>query len=161
LSSNWQKQVLASSGYVELGMLEDAELALEQIEPADKNRKEVRGALLNLYMAARKWEMAATVAAEMAKLEPENASWWINLAYSVRRIESIPKAEAILLRAREIHPENAIIAFNLACYACVDGRIEEAKLRLQTAINLEKDILKLAVDDEDLRTLRDWIGGLV
>ena len=57
------------------------------------------------------------------KVERENKAWWINLAYSVRRIESIEKAEAILLRAREIHPESAIIAFNLACYACVGGRI--------------------------------------
>ena len=95
-------------------MLEEAALALEQIESPDKARKEVRGARLNLYMAAKKWEMAAAVAAEMTKLEPEDACWWINLAYSIRRIESIEKAEAILLRAREIHPESAIIAFNLA-----------------------------------------------
>jgi Flp pilus assembly protein TadD len=160
LSNNWQKHVLASSGYVELGMLEEAALALEQIESPDKARKEVRGARLNLYMAAKKWEMAAAVAAEMTKLEPEDACWWINLAYSVRRIESIEKAEAILLRAREIHPESAIIAFNLACYACVSGRIEEAKLRLRIAISLDKDIRELAIDDEDLRTLRDWISGL-
>ena len=96
----------------------------------------------------------------MAKLEPEDACWWINLAYSVRRIESIEKAEAILLRAREIHPESAIIAFNLACYACASGRIEEAKLRLRIAISLDKDIRELAIEDEDLRTLRDWIDGL-
>ncbi len=141
-------------------MLEDAALALEEIESPDKARNEVRDAQLNLYMAARKWEMAAAVAGEMAKLEPENARWWINLAYSVRRIEGIEKAEAILLRAREIHPESAIIAFNLACYACVSGRIDEAKLRLRIAVNLDKDILKLAVDDEDLGTLRGWIDGL-
>jgi Flp pilus assembly protein TadD len=160
VSSNWQKHVLASSGYLELGMLEDAALALEEIEPADKMRDEVRGARLNLYMAAKNWEMAAAVAGRMAKVEPENACWWINLAYSIRRTESIEEAEAILLRARELHPKSAIIAFNLACYACVGGRIEEAKLRLLHAINLDKDVRKLAIDDEDLQTLHDWIAGL-
>jgi Flp pilus assembly protein TadD len=160
LSGNWQKHVLASSGYLELGMLEDAALALEEIESADKTRNEVRSAQLNLYMAAKEWGMAAAVAGQMAEVDPQNACWWINLAYSVRRIESIEKAEAILLRAREIHPESAIIAFNLACYACVGGRIEEAKLRLRIAISLDKDIRKLAIDDEDLRTLRGWIDGL-
>ena len=33
---------------------------------------------------------------------------------SVRRIESIEKAEAILLRARELHPKEVMIHFNLA-----------------------------------------------
>jgi hypothetical protein len=42
----------------------------------------------------------------------------------------------------------------------VGGRIEEAKLRLRIAISLDKDIRKLAIDDEDLRTLRGWIDGL-
>jgi hypothetical protein len=39
------------------------------------------------------------------KVEPENEAWWVSLAYAVRRIESIEKAEAILLRAQAIHPK--------------------------------------------------------
>jgi Flp pilus assembly protein TadD len=92
--------------------------------------------------------------------EPENEAWWINLAYSVRRSEGVEKAEAILLRAQAIHPKVAIIAFNLACYASVTGRMEEAKEHLQHAIDLDKDIRGLALDDEDLKLLWDWIGGL-
>ena len=42
------------------------------------------------------------------------------------------EAEAILLRAQEIHPGNALIVFNLACYASVCARLEEAKVRLPT-----------------------------
>jgi hypothetical protein len=38
LSGDWQRHVLASSGYLELGMLDDAALALEEIEPEDKTR---------------------------------------------------------------------------------------------------------------------------
>ena len=39
------------------------------------------------------------------------------------------KAEAILLKARAKHPKVAVIAFNLACYASITGRMEEAKRR--------------------------------
>ncbi|MET0253076.1 MAG: hypothetical protein ABW214_03505 [Terrimicrobiaceae bacterium] len=53
-----------------------------------------------------------------------------------------------------------MIAFNLACYASVTGRMEEAKERLRLAIDLEKDIRIMALDDEDLRPLWDWIAGL-
>ena len=37
----WRKYVLASSGYLDLGMFDDAALALEEIEPEDKIRNEV------------------------------------------------------------------------------------------------------------------------
>jgi tetratricopeptide (TPR) repeat protein len=96
----------------------------------------------------------------MVSVQPENAAWWINLVYSVRRIESVEKAEAILPRAEALHPKNALIAFSLACYASVTARIEEAKEHLRRAIDLDKDVRKLALDDEDLKPLWDWIGGL-
>jgi Flp pilus assembly protein TadD len=127
LNSDWQRHVLASHGYLELGMLDDAALALEEITPEDKTRIEVLGARVGIYMAAKKWEMAAVVASHLVKVEPQNAGWWINLAYSVRRAENVEKAEAILLRAQAICPEDPRIAFNLVCYACVSGRIAEAR----------------------------------
>jgi hypothetical protein len=40
-----------------------------------------------------------------------------------------------------------VIAFNLACYASVTGRMEEAKVRLPSI--LIKDIRRLAVDGDD------------
>ena len=111
-------------------------------------------------MAAKKWDRAAAVAGHLVKVDPENEAWWINLAYSVRRSESVEKAEAILLRAQAIHPKVAMIAFNLACYASVTGRVEEAKERLRHAIKLDKDIRRLALDDNDLKPLWDFVAGL-
>jgi lipopolysaccharide biosynthesis regulator YciM len=98
--TGWQRRVLASTGYLELGMLNDAALALEEISPEDKTRTEVLRAHTALYMTAKKWDMAAAVASHLVKVEPENEAWWINLAYSVRRAESVERAEAILLRAQ-------------------------------------------------------------
>lgn len=70
---------------------------------------------------------------------------------SLRRCDTIDKAEAILLRAQEIHPKNVIILLNLASYASLTGRVEEAKFRLRHAIDLNKG---------DLRPLWDWISSL-
>jgi hypothetical protein len=53
LKTDWQRHVLACSGYLELGMFDDAALALEEIEPEDKK---VLGARVVLYIAAKKWE---------------------------------------------------------------------------------------------------------
>jgi Flp pilus assembly protein TadD len=135
-------------------MFDAAALVLEEIAPEEKTRNEVLGARVNLYMAAKKWDMAAAVASHLVKVDPETAGWWISLAYAVRRTESVENAEAILLRAQAIHPKVAMIALNLACYASVTGRVEEAKERLRHAIELDKDIRRSAIN------LWDWIGGL-
>ena len=56
LRTDWQRHVLASSGYLELGMFDDAAMVLEEIAPEDKTRNEVLGARVNLYMATKKWD---------------------------------------------------------------------------------------------------------
>ena len=160
MKASWQKQVIASNGYRELGMFEDAAQTLEEIEPEDKTRNEVLYARVDIYLGAKKWDMAAAVARHLVKVDPNNPAAWINLAYAVRRAENIQESEAILLKARALHPESALIAFNLACYASVAGDMDEAKARLQHAIHLDKDIRPLALDDEDLRSLWDWISRI-
>ena len=79
-------------------------------------------------------------------------SWWISLAYSIRRIESVENAEALLLRARTIHLKVAD-AFKLARYASARARMLEAKERLRRDIKLDKDLRGLAIDNEDPRPL--------
>jgi lipopolysaccharide biosynthesis regulator YciM len=68
---------------------------ISQGAPEDKSRNEVLGARVNLYMTARKWDMAVAIARHLVEVEPEKVAWWINLAYSVRRSETIEIAEAI------------------------------------------------------------------
>jgi Flp pilus assembly protein TadD len=82
------------------------------------------------------------------------------LAHATRRAESVEKAETILLRAHELHQDNALIEFNLACYANVTGRFEDARVRLRYATELDKEIRRLALDDEELRPLWGWIATL-
>ena len=48
-------------------MFDSAALVLEEIEPEDKTRNEVLGARVNLYTAAKKWDMVAAVASHLVK----------------------------------------------------------------------------------------------
>jgi lipopolysaccharide biosynthesis regulator YciM len=84
LKSDWQRHVFARSGYVELGMFDSAAQVLEEIAPEDKSHNEVLGARVGIYMAAKKWDMAAAVASHLVKVDPETAGWWF--ASSVRPI---------------------------------------------------------------------------
>jgi hypothetical protein len=47
-------------------------------------------------------------------------------------------------------PNEAVIHYNLACYSCVSGRIEEGKVLLETALRLDPNLKATALDDEDL-----------
>ncbi len=59
-------------------MFDDAALVLEEIALGDKNRNEVLGARVNLYLAAaKKWNMAAVVASHLVNVDPQTAGWWI------------------------------------------------------------------------------------
>ena len=86
-------------------MFGEAAQVLEEIEPEEKTRNEVLGARVNLYIAAKKWDMAAAVASHLVKVDPETAGWWISLACALRRTESVEKAEIILLRAQRYIPK--------------------------------------------------------
>jgi Flp pilus assembly protein TadD len=110
----------------------------------------------NLYVAAEKWYLAA--ASCLVKADPGNPDTWIKLAHIVRRAENVEQAEKVLFKARAWHPKNALIAFNLACYASAMGRTEEAKIRLLLAIKLDKNIRRLALVDKDLQALSAWTG---
>jgi hypothetical protein len=63
--------------------------------------------------------------------------------------ESIETAQAILLRTEAIHPKVAMVAFNPCLSRERHGL--EAKERLRYAIDLDKDIHPVALDDEDLK----------
>ena len=69
-------------------MFDDAPIVLEEIAPEDKTRNEVLGARVNLYMVAKKWDMAATVASHLLKFQPENVGPEI-ISYSLSTAERL------------------------------------------------------------------------
>ena len=78
-----------------------------------------------------------------------------SLAYATRRADSIQGAKRILLNAESRFPKEAIIKYNLACYCCQLGEIENAKDYLKEAFEIDSTWRSQALDDEDLRPLWD------
>jgi tetratricopeptide (TPR) repeat protein len=154
---NWERHVLASKGYLELGMFEDAVHALEQISAEDKTHKEVLYATVIVNLAAKNWDIAVPMTADLVKAEPKNPISWLLLAPAARHVGNVEQVGIVLLKAREWLPTDPFILFNLACYASATGRIEEARLHLCRAIDLDENLQGWAFDDEDLRSLWDWI----
>jgi tetratricopeptide (TPR) repeat protein len=143
----------AALGYLALGMHQDAWDELECLPPEQRANDGVSELRISIYQALGKWESARVLAESLAKRSPENPQWWILWAFSARREKSVADARAVLLEASKLHPKEALIPYNLACYSCVEGDIETATVLLKRAFELEPDLRKTALDDPDLDSI--------
>jgi tetratricopeptide (TPR) repeat protein len=148
---HWQ----AAVGYVELGMFQEANDQLENIDPFNRAAPEVLAVRLAIYHGLKKWELMQEIAKRLADFQPDDVQWITSYAYATRRAESIPAAKEILLNAEPKFPQQALIKYNLACYFCQMGDIENAKNYLRKAFEIDLNWRKAALDDEDLRPLWD------
>jgi hypothetical protein len=146
-------RLVAASGALELGLPDLANDELEDIPPAHRLHLEVLVMRVMVSQQAEAWELMCEVSRFLAETWPEVAQHWIWVAYSTRRCRSIQEAEVWLKRGMEAHPTEPIIPFNLACYAAVTGRIEEAKQLLERAIRLDANVRMMALEAPDLEPL--------
>ena len=72
----------------------------------------------------------------------------------VGRFKSEAEAAEILSMALRRYYDDALVRYNLACYWCVMGRVEEARAMLETACEKDESLRELAETDEDLVGLR-------
>jgi predicted Zn-dependent protease len=157
LNATWPRKIVVCSGYIELGMLEEAARNLREVEPADRQRKEVRHAELELAIAAERWNTAVAVAASLVRSCPEDPVGWLVLARAITKTASAEYAEAVLTKACKWHPEIALLIVDLAREATALGLFKEAKIWLKCAIHLEESVRKSALRDLRLKPLWKWI----
>lgn len=143
----------AALGYIELGMLKDAALEVGDLTP--ETADSIDGLILRLELAQRSstWTKAERIARKLSKLQPEEPDWSIALAYAARRAHSIETAREILSKAVERFPREAVIHFNLACYACQLGELPAARDALRRAFALDRTFIVTALKDQDLRPI--------
>ena len=149
----YEQHLEAALGYLHLGMPQDAHEELDAIPHERKAEPLVLRARAYIYCEMKEWESLRDVAAFLVSILPEDSQHWIWLGYAARRCDSINEAERILLDAIAHHPGEAILHFNLACYAAQTVRVPLARQRLAEAIRLDPTITKMAVDDPDLQPL--------
>jgi tetratricopeptide (TPR) repeat protein len=155
--TNLERSLLAVSGYLTLGMHQDAWDELEDLPPGQRTDDRVLEFRIAIYQALEKWEPARILAESLAKRSPENPGWWLSWSYSLRREQTVEAARSVLREAVRIHPGVAMITYNLACYECVLGKTAEAQELLKRAISMDAQFKKIALADPDL----DGIFGIL
>ena len=145
-------------GYLQLGMIEEANEEVEALPPELKTDIDVLGLRAMIYQESGAWQLLREVSGYLVKISPENSQNWIWLAYATRRCSSISEAEQILITAVRQHPTEPMIHFNLACYAARSGDLGIARERLSQAITLDSGVRLLSLNDPDLEPLWAELG---
>ena len=158
--SGMERHLNASIGYLELGMLEEAAGELENLSPEDRTSSAVLGVRMEIYRTAKNWTLLEVIARELWKRHQDEPIYLNNLAWVVRRKDSIEAAQIILLEALEKFPNDAMTNYNMGCYACLLGDMDNAKRFVGEAIKLDSKYKLMALDDADLEPLWDSFASV-
>lgn len=152
-----RKALTYANGYRELSMFKEALGEIEALPEALRQREPAIQMQLAIHMDAKNWKKALVHAKRLYQDDPDNSGNAVNLAYVTRRAEGLEAAKSILAEACKRFPKEATIHYNLGCYACLEGNIEQAKASLMAAFALDKKFLESAAKDEDLAVLHPWV----
>lgn len=153
IQTKWR--ISHAQGFLSLGMVAEAAAELDQLPPADRDALAVLSLRVAILQLQEDWPALTAAAAEFTRRAPEEPGAWITWAYGTRRARSLVEAQRILLEAERRHPAEPTIQFNLGCYACQLGDLQEARRRVDQAIALDKEFATAAATDPDLAPLRD------
>jgi len=152
----------AAEGWLELGDHIEASEELEKITTQSRTHPDVLEVRWQIYAAAKEWEAALDIAAALIELDPDGPLGWVHRSYALHELKRTSEARDNLLRVVEAFSVNPTMRYNLACYECQLGRLDQAKHWLEKAFELgEVRKMKLtAVQDADLEPLWKEIGNL-
>jgi tetratricopeptide (TPR) repeat protein len=152
--------LLAAQGWLELGNHIEANEELENITASLRAHPDVLKVRWEIYAAAKKWKATLDIAAALIQLDPDDPLGWVHRSYALHELKHTAEARDNLLRVVDKFPASATMRYNLACYECQLGRLEQAKEWLKKAFALgDARKMKLAaLDDPDLQPLWKEIG---
>ncbi len=100
------------------------------------------------------------IAEAIIKVAPERPFGWIHRSFALHEVKRTQEAWDKLLPAALKFPKVWIFSYNLACYACQLGNLEDARQWLVKAFEIggTSKIKLQALDDPDLEPLWQEIG---
>lgn len=158
---NEHQHLVIATGWMELGNVVEANEELDKISPSLRAHPFVLDVRWQIYALAKKWEACVDLAEALVKLVPNQLNGWLHRSYALHSMKRTQEAFDRLLPARDMFPNEQMIPYNLACYSCQLGRLEEARKWLALAFEIGgKEIKLMALDDPDLEPLWRESGNL-
>ena len=136
-------------------MHREALFELDQIDATLAGRPEVIEMRLLILMHAKRWKEALSASRKLCVIAPETAAGYIHAAFCLHELGRTRDARDILLQGPPALQREATFHYNLACYECALGEIEEAYTHLQASFAIDRKFRDFAKNDSDLEPLRE------
>jgi len=153
--------VSAAIGWLELGNLSEAKAELERIGPEFHDYPDVLEVRWAICAEEQKWEEGLKIARALVQAAPDSPAGWLHQAYALRRVPEggVKQAWHALLPAFDKFPKEAVISYNLSCYACQMKQLEAARVWFKRASFLggKEKFKRMALEDPDLEPLWEEI----
>lgn len=152
-------------GWLALGDVAEARGEFDQILPENRQHPHVMSVEWHLLSREQRWEEALTVAEAHLAAYADDANAWIQRSYALHEMKRTAEAYRNLLPAFPKFPDESTIPYNLACYCCQLGNLNEARTWLKKAFateegdDLREQRRKMAMADPDLQPLWGEIGS--
>jgi hypothetical protein len=149
-------RVRAAEGWLELGNAAEAEAELAGVSADYSGSPELLHLRWQICRSARKWDQCFETATTLTQIAPTDPRAWTAMAQTLYFTRRIPEAYDLAVSKISRFPTHWPLYYDAACYACLTGRLDQARqfLHLATTFGDEAHIRRLAADDPDLKALR-------
>ena len=149
----------SAEGWLGLGNPSEAEHELAKLQDSLADHPDVLRVWYHLHEKRGDWTRAVETAGLLCRTIPQHAFGWIHLAYALHELRRTKEAYEVLRPVVERFPDEYLIRYNLACYSCQMGALDQARAWLKNSIAIAgaDTIKKLAASDLDLKSLWEEI----
>jgi len=149
----------SAEGWLGLGNPSEAEHELAKLQDSLADHPDVLRVWYHLHEKRGDWTRAVETARLLCRIIPQHAFGWIHLAYALHELRRTKEAYEVLRPVVERFPDEYLIRYNLACYSCQMGALDQARAWLKKSIAIAgaDTIKKLAASDLDLKSLWEEI----
>lgn len=154
--------VEAAEGWLGLGDAAEASREFERITPRGAGHPVAMEIHWRILSAQSAWPEALRTAQRYIEVAPQLPAGWIHQSYSLHELRRTDEAFQFLQSIVLKFPEESVIPYNLACYACQMGQLDVAQRWLNQAVRIggKASVKEMAEEDADLEPLRSYIEAL-
>ena len=151
-SPRWasRRTLQAATGWLELGLADEALYELETLPTDARTRRDVLEVKLAAQMVSQKWNRASDTARILCLKAADEPVFFLRAAFCLHETGDTLAACNWLLRGPKTLFEMAVFHYNLACYLWTLGEANRARSHLKQAIAMDESFLEAARDDRDL-----------
>lgn len=152
------RHIQAAEGWLGLGDHLEAKEELKNISATYRKHPAVLMLRCMVHYNAKNWPMVFEIADTLTTIAPNNPFGWLQRSHALHFMGQTDKAWKGLLPVAKRFNLFCSVSYDLACYAAVLGKLEEARLYLHRAFAVAEKPTELklhALEDPDLKNL--WV----